>query len=500
MPRRLREAAPQVPARRMTGVRSHTRIALARGAPPGYDRAMVRRIALACIALAAAARLASANGRPPGTSSISFRPGDDRDIAVGLTFGLLISHDAGKTWAWMCENAVGYGGTYDPDYAFSTSGALFASTFDGLKVTRDSCTFGGTPSGTAFVATQLFGPDNALYVAASQVADPAHGIAADFNIYRSADDGMTFPTIGQPPGPVSWWQSLAIAPSDSQRLYLTGYRYVKDPSGPGTLKEHLMFRSDNGGTGWSALPITDFVVMPNSRINIVGIVKSDPDHLYARVELDDNQVSDSIYRSTDGGARWTRINHKAGPIPAFLVRDNGDLIAGTQVLGAEISRDDGDTWTPLVNPPHMNCLVESSAGEIWACTQNFGRPTVPSDDAGIMKTTDLVNWTKVLRYQDLTDAVACAAGTIQADTCAAMWCATCAQLGCTPSPSYGCPPVEPDDPVDPVDGPPSSKGGCCDSGSGSGGALALGLAVGTLALRPRRRRFAGPTQLARRES
>jgi hypothetical protein len=469
---------------------SSTRIALAARPAAGYDRAMVRRFALACLALAAAARLASANGRPPGTSSISFRPGHESDIAVGLTFGLLISRDAGKTWAWMCETAVGYGGTYDPDYAFSTSGALFASTFDGLKVTRDSCTFAGTPSGTAFVATQLFGPDNALYVAASQVADPAHGIAGDFKIYRSADDGMTFPTVGQPPGPVSWWQSLAIAPLDPQRLYLTGYRYVKDPSGDGTLKEQLMFRSDNGGADWIPLPTTDFTVMPNSAIDIVGIARSNPDHLYARVELDDNQVSDSIYRSTDKGVHWTRIIRKQSPIPAFLVRGNGDLVIGTQVLGAEISHDDGDSWTPLVDPPHMNCLVENSAGEIWACTQNFGRPTVPSDDAGIMKTTDLVTWTKVLRYQDLVDAVPCAAGTIQQDTCAAMWCATCAQLGCKPSPSYGC---------DPVEAPPPSKGGCCDSGPGGAGALALGLAIGTLVLRPRRARVAGRSQLARRE-
>jgi len=459
---------------------------------------MVRRLclalALACLALVAAARPAGANGRPPGTSSITFRHGHESDIAVGLTFGLLISHDAGNTWAWICESAVGYGGTYDPDYAFSASGALFASTFDGLKVSRDSCTFGGTSSGTAFVATQLFGPDNALYVAASQVADPAHGIPGDFNIYRSTDDGKTFPTIGQPPGAVSWWQSLAVAPSDPERLYLTGYRFVPDPSGPGTVKEQLVFRSDNGGTSWIALPITDFTVMPNSAIDIVGIAKDNPDHLYARVELDDNQVSDSIYRSTDKGAHWTKINHKQTAIKAFLVRDNGDLIAGTQVLGAEISRDDGDSWTALVDPPHMNCLVENAAHEIWACTQNYGRPTVPSDDAGIMKTTDLVNWTKVLRYQDLKDAMPCAAGTIQQDTCAALWCATCAQLECQPSASYGCAQADPPDPVEPVEAPPQRKAGCCDSGSGGAGALALGLAIGTLVLRPRRGRLAGASR------
>jgi hypothetical protein len=130
----------------------------------------------------------------------------------------------------------------------------------------------------------------------------------------------------------------------------------------------------------------------------------------------------------------------------------------------------------------MNCLVENSAGELWACTQNYGVSTVPSDNAGIMKTIDLVNWTKVLRYQDLTEAVTCAAGTIQKDTCVAMWCGYCAQLGCTPAASYACP-VQTDAP--PV---PKAGGGCCDSGSGGASGLALGLPVGMVLLRPRPRR------------
>src|SRR5262245_64959773 len=121
---------------------------------------MARRLALAClalvcVALAAAGQAAWANGRPPATATITFRQGQESDIAVGLTFGLLLSHDGGATWEWICETAIGYGGPYDPHYAFSPSGALFASTFDGLKVSRDRCTFNTTSSGTGFIATEL---------------------------------------------------------------------------------------------------------------------------------------------------------------------------------------------------------------------------------------------------------------------------------------------------------------------------------------------------------
>ncbi|HEX2690765.1 MAG TPA: sialidase family protein [Kofleriaceae bacterium] len=453
---------------------------------------MAWRIALACLVLAGVPRGAAANGRPPATVSITFQEGHDSDIVVGLTFGLAISHDSGKTWAWMCEDAVGYKGTYDPRFAFSPSGTVFATTFNGFKAMRDRCTFNRISTAAVFASTDALGPgpDHALYYASSQSADPDHQIAADFNIYKSTDDGMTFPAKAMPNTPINWWQSLMVAPSDAQRLYLSGYAYVPGPGG-GTVTQALLFRSDNGGSIWTPLPIdtSKVTLPPNALIDIVGIAKDNPDLVFMRVKLDDTSPSD-LYRSSDKGVTWTPILHKDALISAFVVRaapsgNKHDLIAGTQVLGAEISHDDGDTWTPLVNPPHMNCLVESAAGELWACTQNYGvAASVPSDDAGIMKTTDLVTWTKVLRYQDLTEAVTCAAGTVQKDTCAAMWCAVCAQLGCTPAPSYGCP-VPTEAPVT-----PPSKGGCCDSGSGSAGALALALSVGMVLLRPRRRRKA----------
>jgi photosystem II stability/assembly factor-like uncharacterized protein len=469
-------------------VRSATAIALAQAARRSYDRGMLRRTALACLALAALARGAAANGRAPATSTITFRQGHESDVAIGLTFGLLISHDAGKTWTWMCENAVGYTGTYDPHYAFSASGALFATTFTGVRLERDACTFAMTPAGTTFASVATLGPDpdHIYYYAASQPAD-LHTVA-DFKIYKSTDDGVSFtpvaPDAQQPPQDVSWWQTLEVAPSDPLRLYLTGYRFADGAPGMGKVKQPLLLRSEDGGATWIPVPIDAGAVTfaPNSVMDIVGIDATNPDHLYARVEVDDNTLSDSIYRSTDKGATWHRINHKAAAIRGFVVRANRDLVVGTQALGAEVSHDDGDTWTPLAGPPHITCLVENAAHEVWACTQNYGFSSLPADDAGIMKTTDLATWTKVLRYQDLTDAASCAAGTVQHDTCVVAWCGVCAQLGCTPPPSYGCP-VATEAQVT-----PPARAGCCDTGSAGEPALALALGIGALVVRPRRRR------------
>lgn len=446
---------------------------------------MAWRLALLWLVIAALPAVASANGRPPSASSIVFRQGNDREIAVGLTFGLVVSRDAGATWEWICESAIGYSGEYDPRYAFTDQGSLFATTHTGLKVARDSCTF--SPVSAVFASTDALAADRTLYYAASEPPDLARGQPGDYRIYRSSDDGASFaPTAAQPEGPISWWQSLAAAPSAPQVLYLAGYVYVRVPSG-GTRKEQRLYRSDDGGAAWTALPLdaATVTVMANSLIDIVGISRSDPGHLYIRVTYDDNVMHHSIYRSTDKGVTWQRILRRPLALDAFVVRSNGDLIAGGPALGAEISHDDGDTWSVLAGAPHGRCLVENAAGELWACAENYGRDGAPSDGAGIVKTIDpeLGSWTPVLRYQDLTRAVSCAAGTVQGTECAQLWCSVCDQLGCEPAADYGCPePMEA-----PIVVPPRRPAGCCDGGAGGAGALAAAGLVGMVVLRRRRR-------------
>jgi hypothetical protein len=459
-----------------------------------------RSIVLAATVIVGAQRGAWANGRPPASSSITFRQGHENEITAGLTFGLVFSHDGGQTWSWMCEGAIGYTGIYDPHYSYTSTGALFATTFDGLKVERDRCTFLPMPSGLTFSSTSAVGPDGTFYYAAAQTLDLTRQLVADFKIYRSTDDGMTFPVSAKPGDPKdtnNWWQTLVVAPSDPKRVYATGYSYMAVAGGE-SVRTQLLFRSTDAGVSW--VPMLGVGLTPmtvNSVVEVVGIASDDPAHLYARVKNVDLTSGEAIYVSTDAGDHWTQINRKNGPIPGFVVRAGlnsnhmHDLVVGTPVFGAEISHDDGLSWTALVNPPHIGCLVENTAGEIWACTQNYGNPDVDGDNAGLMKTTDLGTWTRVLRYQDLTEAVSCPAGTEQQKTCAAMWCAVCDQLGCTPAASYNCPVPAEAPPL--VEAPPvvtpKHGGGCCDAGaSGGTGALALALVVGTVMRRPRRRR------------
>lgn len=106
--------------------------------------------------------------------------------------------------------------------------------------------------------------------------------------------------------------------------------------------------------------------------------------MFAKVTLEDTAIGDAIYRSTNGGQSWTRVLGKQGDI-AFLVRASGELVA-TLNLGMVQSSDNGMTWQDVANAPHLNCLVENTSGRARRTTVS---PQAPSDDAGIMKFTDL---------------------------------------------------------------------------------------------------------------
>jgi hypothetical protein len=444
-----------------------------RSAEQTVPMSVLGRAVLVLIALGATA---SANGRSPDTSTINFRHGDDSKIAAGMTFGLALSNDAGASWSYVCEVAIGYGGSYDPDYVYGPDGSLFATTFGGLRVSRDGCTFDSTALGSKFISHIAQGPDGRLF--ATTVA------LDDAKIYVSADNGMTFPVSAVPPGavPNDWWQSIEVAPTDADRIYVTGFHFVTNQS-----KTQLLYRSEDGGQSYVPLATTGMTLAPTSTIEIAQISHVNADIVYAHVIAEDNQYSEGLYRSVDKGQTWTRLFGRSNKL-SFLERGNGDLVVATQQvdaasgLGAFVSTDGGTTFTPLSNSPHIGCLVENLAGDVWACTQNFGVTGAPSDGYGIMKTRDLTTWQPVLRFQDIAAPLSCPAGTLQHDTCdVTTWCALCAQLGCDPKRQCG----------PPSDGLAKPPPGCCSAAAApTATAYALAIAVGLMLLRPRRRTLA----------
>jgi hypothetical protein len=442
------------------------------------------RTLLVSFALAASAQAAHANGRPPGTIDVKVRSGGT-EIAAATSFGLVVSENDGTTWRWVCEANVGYGGTYDPDYEWSSTGKLLATSAESLRTSSDRCAYDLLPglllSGQnyRYISATTFGPDGALYAAASDDNDGMLGS----KIYRSTNEGMTFPQVSTAAPAFKRydaWQSIEVAPSDATRVYIAGIRAAANQP-----RVFLLYRSNDAAATFTPMTLTGITGLepPGMQlIQIAGVSYTNPNVLYVRVTRDGGTMGDGIYRSADGGASWTKVLSKPDVI-AFVVRRNGDVLAATPTEGAFKSTD-GINFTPLAGAPHLNCLTERADGTLFGCTQNYG---TGADNAGVMKSTDGIAWTSLLRYQDIEGPKACAVGTPQKDECEIEeWCGIREQLGIA-STVINCPLIVPDGMPD-AGQPPSSSGGCCETNQTPPSLLLCGLTVVLLAWRKRRPR------------
>jgi hypothetical protein len=433
-----------------------------------------RRDLLIWIALVIAgtsrAPAAHANGRPPVTNGVVFRPGDNQSLYVRSTFGLLVSRDGGSSFRWTCEQSVGYGGTYDPIYAVAADGTLFATTLGGLRVSRDGgCSFttataelpAGTPGRIAgiWVDALDIGPTGEVWVATSE-----NGRIND--VYRSTDGGITFVSRGRA-SPVIFWKSVVVAPSNGMYVYLAGYQ-LTDPA-PAA---HLLATTD-GGENWTEPRLTGVQFAGTPVITIAAVDPVKAQHLFL-ISAGANGLGDRLYRSIDGGMNFTEVLATGEPITNVVIHDATTVLA-VSAEGTFRSTDAGASFGPATPTPHLGCLGKRPDGTLIGCAANWD-----PDFMAVGRSADASQWQKIFRFVELAGPVSCPAGTPGHDVCdQQLWCDIKAQFGASGPTCAG--------PADDLPDPPKS-GGCCDAGARSPlgfGLLAL-LVAWTLRRRGRR--------------
>jgi hypothetical protein len=417
---------------------------------------------------------AHANGRPPVTNGVFFQPNDDQALYVRSTFGLLISHDAGCSFRWVCEQSIGYGGTFDPKYAVAADGTLFATTYAGLRVSHDAgCSFttataelpADAPGRIAdmWVDALDIGPTGEIWVATADTVKPN-------DVFRSTDGGVTFVSRGMA-SPVLWWKSLVVAPSDAMHVYLSGYQVANAP--PTT----QLFSTTDGGQRWTAASLAGVQLAGTPLVTVAAVDPTNPLHVYI-VSVEANGSGDRLYRSTDGGTTFQEVLATAQPIANVVIRDAMNVLV---VSGAGTFRsiDGGATFGAAATAPRLGCLGKRPDGTLVGCAANWD-----PDFMAVGRSDDASQWQKVFRFIELAGPVSCPAGTIGRDVCdKQLWPGLREQFGAT-GPTCG---ATPDLPVD-----PPRSGGCCDTGGGSPAGFGL-LALWTAWMigRPPRRRGVG---------
>jgi hypothetical protein len=414
---------------------------------------------------------AHANGRPPVTNGVFFQPSNNDALVVRTTFGLLVSRDAGCSFRWVCEQAIGYGGTYDPQYAIGADGTLFATTFTGLRVSRDGgCSWttatealpAGSPGRIAdiWVDTVDIGPTGEVWVATAESGKPN-------DVYRSTDGGATFVSRGRS-SPAIWWKSVAVARSDAKRVYLAGYQ-LTDPAP----QAHL-FTTIDGGASWTESALAGVQLGVEPQLTIAAIDPVNAQRVFV-VSIKANGEGDRLYRSLDGGATLTPVLATTQAIAGVVIRDATTvLVAGLD--GTYRSTDGGATFGAATATPHFGCIGQRGDGMLVGCAANWD-----PDFMAVGTSADALQWQKIFRFVELGGPLACPAGTPGRDLCDdQMWPGIQSQFGVT---GPQCPSAV-DLPGGSVDGaPPKDPGGCCDTGGSPLGAAALALVVAWLLLR-----------------
>ncbi|MBP9088720.1 MAG: exo-alpha-sialidase [Kofleriaceae bacterium] len=392
--------------------------------------------------------------------SVHHRPGHPNEIYSGTTFGLLVSTDDGCSFRWICEQSIGYAGTFDPHYAIAADGTIYATTYQGLRISRDhGCTF---VTATADAAP---GPGNidGLWVDAIDVpasgnvwvatADSAH----PNDVYKSTDQGRTFAAMGLPSN-VVWYKSIKVARTDEQRVWVTGYQIA----GPNAAQPaaHL-YRSNDGAATWSEIALTGVVMAATPTVLIEAVDPAVGDLLFLRSVAANAGGGDILYRTVDGGTTWTEVLRTTDAIRNVVIRDVNTVLVASATAGLQRSTNMGQTFTPVANSPKTTCLSEREDHQLLTCGTNWD-----PDFLALGRSSDGEQWQKIFRFVELAGPVACPAGTPQYDTCESlMWPSLREQFGVT-GPKCGGDGVLDGVPPDAPDGggTPRSKG-CCETGS-----------------------------------
>lgn len=293
---------------------------------------------------------AFANGRFPRAQQITSVPGDGQRLFLRATFGILFSKDGGASWRWVCEQALGFTGAWDPPIAATKDGRLYVGLTDGLRSTVDGCSFTDATELHGELVSDLSSDGAGVWAATSTPQKPAFlWRKRGAEPFRRVGTGVTG----------FYFDTLDASLSRPSRLYVTGVETGK-PVGA-----HL-FRSDDGGVTLTEL----HPKLPTAgRLFLAAVDPKDDKRILVR-QLSE-QGSDLLL-STDAGESFVTALHMKGAMFGFARSSDGTTVwagSGDAEDGLYRSTDRGATFTQVAKTT-IFCL-HRAADALLTCSNPF---------------------------------------------------------------------------------------------------------------------------------
>ncbi len=297
--------------------------------------------------LAAVPREAAANGRYPAAQYVVRGGGV---TALRATWGLLLQRGAGEPFGWVCEEALGYAGDFDPSIAVDARGDVLVGLFDGLaRLSPETCGVSRVADAAGLGIVDVDATRDGQRLVAlwsSGFVSGADGITA--GLLRSRDGGATWERSPLATRDVLW-TTVEIDRADPARLWFTGVRVSP--------RAVLFARSDDFGATVEAWPLEPGTPEGVESAFVAGSDATDRDAVWVRAPRplsrdDAGSLRDGtdLLRSTDGGRRWTRVLRADAALTGFALATDGRVaFAGGAGLGLLRTLDAGARWTRLAD-------------------------------------------------------------------------------------------------------------------------------------------------------
>jgi len=327
--------------------------------------------------MCSAATVAHANGRLPGATGLAIHPTDERQLLLGLTYGLALSRDGGASWTWMCEQQIeGNGGDVDPAIVVTGDGTLvvLSLTNGGVLVSRDDgCSFEramGPLQGHRGVDLTLdpSQPGHVLALLSTIIEVTGAGFPRYRNLVaHSLDHGSSWQVLAELPDDLSA-ETLEVAPSDPNRIYVTGTAAAHPLQG-------IVERSDDGGLTWTRSTME--LPRGSGSLFLSAIHPEDPDRLWFRVPGRGDiygVLPAKLWLNVDAGASFDQLGETKGGMLGFALSPDGDRIAfGGLLDGLFVAPADASAAPTKIDDLRVSCLRWPVSG-LYVCA---GEPNDP---------------------------------------------------------------------------------------------------------------------------
>lgn len=383
-------------------------------------RRLAAILGTSALMVAGSAGTALANGRFPESNKIFFAPNEPDTVLLRVTFGLLVSRDHGRTWDWVCEQSIGYTGNEDPMYAVGPGGTIFGTTFLGLSVSRDrACSFGfekGELQGKLFIDLSQR-PNDAksvvFFSSSYEGQNDAGEISFASSLFETTDEGQTYTKLPGAIDPSILGETVDVAASDPDRLYLSGVKQQ------GATPKGYVLASRDHGKSWAEIEIP--LEAEERSLFIGGVDPKNADRIYVRTSAPDDK-STRLLVSDDGAKTFRVVFTGKGALRGFAISPDGSRVwvggpldelataSSTDLAFAPVGATVAARDAGASGPVRIQCLTATTEG-LWACSNE------PSGFIAGFSADGGKTFEPRVRFCEIRGPLACAEGTTTHTQC-----------------------------------------------------------------------------------